>query len=269
MMRRRPDPTVQGVVGEAVFLLSSPRRFLTEIALPPVGRGVAEHSKALTDPIARFRNTSAYIFLVAFGSEEERRAVVRFVNRAHAPVRAEGYNAFDPKLQLWIAAVMFHGGRDIYERFFGPLDRPEAERMYREFAVYGTALQVPAELWPADLEAFDDYWDSVVADLVVDDTVRAYAHALLRGGQAPWYVRAGMSPARFLTVGLLDARVRAAYGLVWTDRQQRRFDRAMRVAAPLYRALPLRVRHLPASFVLRDARRRFGVRPPTTDGAPA
>jgi len=258
MTRRRPDPTAQGVVGEAVFLLSSPRRFLTEIALPPVGRGVVEHSKALTDPIARFRNTSAYIYLVAFGTDDERRAVVRFVNRAHAPVRADGYNAFDPKLQLWIAAVMFHGGRDIYERFFGPLDPTEAEAMYRQFAVYGTSLQVPDELWPADLAAFDDYWNGVVTGLVVDEKVRDYAHALLRGGSAPWPVRAGMPLTRFLTLGLLDARIRDAYGFTWTDAQQRRFDAVMRVAVPVYRALPLRVRRLPTWLVLRDARRRFG-----------
>ncbi len=90
-----------------------------EIALPPVEHGVVEHSRALIDPVTRFRNTSAYLFLVAFGDDEERRRVVRFVDRAHAPVRSDGYNAFDPRLQLWIAAVMFHGGRDVYERFFG------------------------------------------------------------------------------------------------------------------------------------------------------
>ncbi len=269
MTRRRPDPTTQGVVGEAAFLLSSPRRFLTEIAFPPVGRGVVEHSKALTDPITRFRNTSAYIYLVAFGTDDERRAVVRFVNRAHAPVRAGGYNAFDPKLQLWIAAVMFHGGRDIYERFFGPLAPAGTERMYRDFAVYGTSLQVPAEMWPADLAAFGDYWNGVVTGLVVDEKVRNYAQALLRGGSASRPVRAGMPLNRFLTLGLLDPRIRDAYGFTWTDGQQRRFDTVMRVAAPLYRALPLRVRRLPATLVLRDARRRFGAAPHATGEAAA
>lgn len=31
----------------------------------------------------------------------------------------------------------------------------------------------------------------------------------------------------------------------------------MKVAAPLYRALPIALRHLPKKLVLRDARRRF------------
>ncbi|WP_241384392.1 oxygenase MpaB family protein [Rhodococcus sp. CH91] len=261
MNQRRPDATVRGVVGEAVFLLSSPRRFLTEIALPPVGHGVVEHSRALIDPVTRFRNTSAYIFLLAFGDDEERRRVVRFVNRAHAPVRSSGYNAFDPKLQLWIAAVMFHGGRDIYERFFGPLERADAERLYREFALYGTSLQVPADMWPADLDAFEAYWDGVVADLVVDDTVRTYARALLSGGDLPFVVRPAMAINRFFTLGMLDPRVREAYGFSWTPGQQRRFDRVMKVAAPLYRALPQGVRHLPGRLVLRDARRRFAGAP--------
>lgn len=250
--------TVQGIVGEAVFLLSSPRRFLMEIALPPVGHGVVEHSKALTDPITRFRNTSAYIFLVAFGDEEERRRIVRFVNRAHAPVRSDGYNAFDPKLQLWIAAVMFHGGRDIYERFFGPLSRAEADQLYREFAVYGTSLQVPEDLWPEGLDGFDAYWHSVVDELVIDEKVRSYAHALLSGGELPFVVRPAMAVNRFLTLGMLEPRIRDAYGFEWSDRHQRNFDRVMKVAAPLYRMLPTFLRHLPKKLVLRDARRRFG-----------
>ncbi|MEU5840517.1 oxygenase MpaB family protein [Rhodococcus sp. NPDC047139] len=261
MTRRRPDATVSGVVGEAAFLLTSPRRFLMEIALPPVGHGVLEHSKALTDPVTRFRNTSAYIFLVAFGDEEERRRVVRFVNRAHAPVRSDGYNAFDPKLQLWIAAVMFHGGRDIYERLFGALDRADAERLYRDFAVYGTSLQVPADMWPADLDAFEAYWHSVVDDLVVDEPVRAYARALLSGGDLPVFVRPGMAINRFFTLGMLEPRIREAYGFAWSDVQQRRFDRVMKVAAPVYRSLPTALRHLPMKLVLRDARRRFAAAP--------
>ncbi|WP_213931274.1 oxygenase MpaB family protein [Rhodococcus sp. B50] len=261
MTRRRPDATVRGVVGEAAFLLTSPRRFLMEIALPPIGHGVVEHSKALVDPVTRFRNTSAYIFLVAFGDDEERRRVVRFVNRAHAPVRADGYNAFDPKLQVWIAAVMFHGGRDVYERFFGRLDRAEAERLYREFAVYGTSLQVPEDMWPADLDAFDAYWHSVVDDLEIDDTVRSYARALLSGGDLPIVARPAMALNRFFTLGMLDRRIREAYGFTWTDTHQRWFDRLMRIAAPAYRALPAAARHLPMKLVLRDARRRFSAAP--------
>jgi len=240
-----------------------------EIALPPVGHGVVEHSKALTDPITRFRNTSAYIFLVAFGDEEERRRVVRFVNRAHGPVRSEGYNAFDPALQLWIAAVMFHGGRDIYERFFGPLDRAEVERLYQEFSVYGTSLQVPAELWPADLEAFDAYWHSVVDDLEIDDTVRRYARALLAGGDLPVLLRPAMAVNRFLTLGMLDPRIRRAYGFTWTETHQKWFDRVMKVAAPAYRALPASLRQLPKKLVLRDARRRFAAAPASRTEAAA
>lgn len=257
MTRRRPDATVQGVVGEAAFLLSSPRRFLTEIAVPAVGHGVVEHSVALTNPLQRFRNTNAYVYLVAYGTDEERRAIIRFVNRAHGPVRAAGYNAFDPDLQLWIAAVMFHGGRDIYERFFGPLSKHEAEQLYRDFAVYGTSLQVPAELWPADLDAFEKYWNETVDNLEIDDTVRSYANALLSGGSLPIVVRPAMAFNRFLTLGMLHPAVRHAYGFTWTDRQQRTFDRIMKISAPLYRALPVSLRYLPKTILMRDARKRI------------
>ena len=81
-------PALEDVVGDVAFLAGAPRRFLMEIALQPVGHGVADHSRALRDPVGRFRNTTAYIYLVAFGTPGEREAVIRMVNRAHAPVRS-------------------------------------------------------------------------------------------------------------------------------------------------------------------------------------
>lgn len=225
--------------------------------MSPVGHGVVDHSKALADPITRFRNTSAYIFLIAFGEDEERRRIISFVNRAHGPVRSESYNAFDPRLQLWIAAVMWQGGRDIYERFLGPLDEDAAEDLYQQFAVYGTSLQVPPELWPADLAAFDEYWRNTLDNLVIDEKVRVFAHQLLSGGSAPWFVRAGMPLNRLITVGLLPPEVRRTYGFEWNDRSQKAFDILIGIGAPIYRILPRSLRHLPKRLVLRDARKRL------------
>ncbi|MCD2119881.1 DUF2236 domain-containing protein [Rhodococcus rhodochrous] len=66
-----------------------------------------------------------------------------------------------------------------------------------------------------------------------------------------------MALTRFFTLGMLDPRIREAYGFTWTDSHQRWFDRLMRIAVPVYRALPMAARHLPMKLVLRDARTRF------------
>ena len=73
------------------------------------------------------------------------------VNKMHAPVRSPGrYSAFDPDLQLWVAATLAKNGEWLYEKVFGPMDAATKERCYRESWVYGTALQVRARDVAAD-----------------------------------------------------------------------------------------------------------------------
>lgn len=253
-------PTLHDVVGDAAFLAGAPRRFLMEIALRPVGHGVADHSRALRDPIGRFRNTTAYIYLVAFGTPAERDAVIRMVNRAHRPVRSApgaeaSYTAFDPDLQLWVAGCMFYGGRDMWQRMFGPLDAEATERLYRQFQTYGTSLQVPPEKWPADSHAYDAYVARTLDGIVIDERVRAYGAALLDPSGHPLPARPVFHLMRFITIGLLPDQLRDAYGFGWSPADQRRFDRLMRVGATLYRATPRRARELPKDLLLKASRR--------------
>lgn len=166
------------------------------------------------------------------------------------------YDAFDPQLQLWVAATLYDTAVLVYERVFGPLGDEEAERVYREYAVLGTALQMPAELWPADRAAFRRYWDDTVARLRVDDTIRGVAAALLRAEKAPLAIRAGMPLARFATVALLPDAVRARFGYPWSAVRQRRFDRLLAAIGTVYRRLPPRIRHWPQRHYL--ARLRHG-----------
>lgn len=253
-------PTLHDVVGDAAFLAGAPRRFLMEIALQPVGHGVADHSRALRDPVGRFRNTTAYIYLVAFGSPAEREAVVRMVNRAHRPVRsAPGaeveYSAFDPGLQLWVAGCMYYGGRDMWQRMFGPLDDEAAERLYREFQTYGTSLQVPPEDWPADRAAYGAYVARTLDGIELDERVREYGARLLDPSGHPLPARPVFRLMRFITIGLLPTQLRNAYGFVWSPVDERRFSTLMAVGARLYRRTPRRARELPKDLLLRASRK--------------
>lgn len=260
-VRTAEGPTLEDVIGDASFLAGAPRRFLMEIALTPVGLGVADHSRALRDPVGRFRNTTAYIYLVAFGTPNERRAVIRMVNRAHGPVRsAEGdavaYNAFDPELQLWVAGCMYYGGRDMWQRMFGPMDDAAAERLYEQFQTYGTSLQVPAELWPEDRAAYDAYVARTLDGIELDPRVADYGHRLLDPASRPLPVRPVFRLLRFCTVGLLPDALRDAYGFPWSPRDQRRFDAIMQVSSAVYRRLPRAARELPKAMLLSASRRR-------------
>ncbi|CAM3098665.1 oxygenase MpaB family protein [Prescottella defluvii] len=244
-------------VGESMLLIGAGATVLLQLALPGVGRGVAEHSTTLDRPLDRLRTTMTYVYAVTLGTPEEKRAVVRLVNRVHVPVRSERYNAFDPELQLWVAATLYRNGFDMYTRFFGALSDADAERLYRQSAVYGTALQVKEDMWPATRAEFDAYWDRMIEAAEVDGQVRAYVRRLLSGGKAPLPVRLAMPLQRFFTIGLLPPRIRDQFELPWSPRDQRRFDRLMAVLPVVYRRLPRPVRQVTATFYLRDMRRRL------------
>lgn len=256
-----PRPDALAEVGrEAYVFLGAGATVLLQLAHPGVGHGVADHSNTLQRPLDRLRTTMTYIYAVALGTDEERRAVAGMVNRAHGPVHSASYSAFDPALQLWVAATLYKGGARLSEIFEGPLAPERAEALYQAAALYGTTLQMPAELWPRDREAFDRYWAGSLASFQVDDKVRAYVHALLEGGRLPWWIRPLMPLQRFFTRALLPADLRCAFGLAWTARDQRRWDRFLRWGPRLYRLLPRFIRQLPARYFLHDMRRRLAAR---------
>ncbi|NLE79507.1 MAG: DUF2236 domain-containing protein [Rhodococcus sp.] len=250
-------PNLSDFVGESVLFLGAGSTVLLQLASPGVGHGVADHSTTLGRPMDRLRTTMTYVYAVTLGTPEEKRAIVRMVNKAHAPVHADTYNAFDPALQLWVAATLYKNGVDLYQRFFGEFDDETAERIYRQSAVYGTALQVPEDSWPTSRAEFDAYWEHMIDTSVVDDQVRNYVHALLGGGDAPLLGRILLPLNRFVTVGLLPQTMREKFELPWNPRDQRRFDAFMRILPTVYRLVPKPLRWAPAHYYLRDMRRRL------------
>jgi len=247
---------LRDISNEAVLLAGGARAILLQIAMPAVGRGVAGHSDFTADPLRRLRNTLTYLYVLVYGTPQEIERITGYVDRAHAPVHsspgaaAPAYDAFDPEQQLWVAATLYDSALTVYSAVFGEPTADDAESLYRQYAVIGTALQMPAELWPADRAAFAEYWQRSRARLRVDDASLRVSRDLLHPVAAPLWLRAAMPLARFLTAGFLDADLRASFGLPWSDRHDRRFARTLRVMRAVYPRLPGRVRHWPARHYL-------------------
>ncbi|MHB1234991.1 MAG: oxygenase MpaB family protein [Microbacteriaceae bacterium] len=246
-----PGKRLSDIAAESVLILGGARAILLQLADPRVGHGVAEHSDFSADPLRRLRNTLTYVYVLVYGDEQERRRIAGLVNRSHHPVRGAGYSAADPELQLWVAATLYDTAMAVHERVFGPLGRDEAEAVYRQYSILGTALQLPDELWPTDRAAFRRYWSNRCEQLHTDEATRRVAENLLHPENIPLWVKALLPLARLLTAGLLAEPQRALYGLAWSDSRQRRFDRAMRLISTIYPRLPRRLRHWPKNHYLR------------------
>jgi len=251
---------IRDIAAESVLVGAGGRAILLQLANPAVGRGVAEHSDFAARPLDRLVRTLDYVYTVVYGTPEQVDAVVRAVSRAHGPVHgvedgtAPSYSAFDPRLQLWVAATLYDSAIDMHERVYGPLDDASAERIYQAYAVLGTALQVPPQMWPADRAAFRAYFTHELATLHTDETTRRVASALLHPVAAPRWLRAAMPLARLVTAGLLPPGIREDFGLPWSAARQRRFQALMRVVRVVYPRLPRALRHLPRNLALRPGR---------------
>ncbi|PRY67625.1 uncharacterized protein (DUF2236 family) [Glaciihabitans tibetensis] len=236
---------------EAVLLAGGGRAILLQLANPGVGHAVAEHSGFASDPTRRLRHTLTFVYALYWGTPEQAEFVTEMVNRAHAPVRAPGYDATDPALQLWVNATLYESAVTVHERVFGALSDSDADAIYDDYAQIGVALQMPRELWPPDRAAFRRYWADQIASVEVDDVARGVAHTLLHPPTGPLWLRAAMPLAGLVTAGLLSPELRKAFALPWSPGRQRRFDAVMGLTARVYPHLPRSLRELPKNRLLR------------------
>lgn len=264
--RQELDAQVVGnlqMVGLA--LLGGPANVIMQLAVPAVGYGVFE-SKVETGnlfkvPVKRTRTTLSYLAVAAMGDEEDRRQYRQAVNRAHVQVRSSSdspveYNAFDPKLQLWVAACLYRGWEDS-QRFFGD-PSTITEEAYRQGAVMGTTLQMPPEMWPATRADFEKYWTETVDDLEIDDTIREYLMRIVRMEFFPKPVQLAMGWfSEIMTIGFLPVEFREKMGITPTPLQERVFAVHNAVARRVLRLVPGPLRLFPFNILLADVRRRI------------
>ncbi|MDL9948108.1 oxygenase MpaB family protein [Gordonia sp. ABSL11-1] len=207
---------------------------IMQLANPAVGYGVA-HSKVDSGrldlhPVKRARTTASYLAVAAFGNAEDRRHYRQAVNKQHVQVRSDGdspvaYDAMNPELQLWVAACLYMGWEDIYQRVYGPLTGTERETFYQQGKVCGTTLQMPAEMWPPTRDAFDTYWDEQVATISISDEVRHFLIDIANFGYAHPLIQKRFGPTKYRrTIGFLPVPFREALRVPWTDDDQRWFD---------------------------------------------
>jgi uncharacterized protein (DUF2236 family) len=272
--RRRRLPARRAGVDDGlmgVALLAGPANVIMQLARPGVGYGVlesrVESGRVDLHPIKRARTTFTYLAVATAGSDAQKAAFRRAVNGAHAQVYSTAespvrYHAFDPELQLWVAACLYKGAVDVYRIFVGEMNDEQADRHYREGMTLGTTLQVPPEMWPPDRAAFDRYWRDSLEQVHIDDAVRAYLYpiavARLRGlALPPSLRRLPESVALLITSGFLPQRFRDEMGVPWDAVRQRRFDRLMAVLRAVNYLMPRFIRRFPFNVLLWDLDRRI------------
>ena len=253
-----------------IAALAGPANVIMQLALPAVGYGVYESrvdsGNLFKHPIKRTRTTLSYLAVAASSDPKIRKAYRRAVGRAHAQVRSTErspvkYNAFDPELQLWVAACLYKGWEDVQRIYGDPADVTEAA--YQAGAVMGTTLQMPREMWPATRADFEVYWDGMIEKLTIDSVIRGHLLAIARsefsGPLASkligWYTE-------IFTIGFLPEGFRQAMGVEMKAWQQRVFDTHNTIARFLIAHLPKPLQTFPFNLLLADVKWRIRTKRP-------
>jgi uncharacterized protein (DUF2236 family) len=235
-----PDPSeglfregswLRRVSAEPALLFGGGRALLLEVAHPLVAAGVAEHSAFRTDPFGRLGRTLDAMRAITFEDRAAALAAVRGVERVHACVhgrlrRATGpfpqgtaYSGRDPELVFWVWATLADTALAVYEHFVAPLPVEAVDAWYADQAAIARLLGVPAALLPSRHAGFREVFDATLESdtLTVGAQAREIADAVLR--------LAGRGPVRLVTAALLPARLRADFGLAWSEESAERFRR--------------------------------------------
>lgn len=260
---REWDRRFPGIL-DGIGLMAGGANVILQLSLLPVGRGVlesrVESGNIFRHPYKRFRTTITYLAVALLGSTEEKLAYRRAVSRVHAQVHSTAespvaYNAFDPELQLWVAACIYWGFADVHRRTRGAMTPEQDAELYRLAEPIATTLQVHPGMWPQDLDAFQRYWEQGMARLAPDEPVRAHMTDIADRKFLPPSLGGGRG--RFMTTGFLPPALRALMRFDWGERQQARFEHRLAGIARFNRRLPRLVRQLPFLLAMWDLRRRL------------
>ena len=237
-----------------------------QLSSPGVGYGVLESpvdsGNVYEHPFKRARTTGTYLAAATLGTDADRALIRAEVDKVHAQVRSNpssplSYNAFDPNLQLWVAACLYRYYVDMHEFLYGPLDDECRRRDLRRRQQARHHAPGPDGMWPADRAAFDEFWKRSLDELRIDPPVREHLHgvAALAFLPAPLRLLAGRFNL-FATTGFLTAEFREHMKLAWTPGQQRRFDWLLSGLRVADRVIPRDVWILGYRLYLRDMRSR-------------
>jgi uncharacterized protein (DUF2236 family) len=251
--------------GERLAVLGWSRAILLQIAHPLIAAGVFEHSGFRASPLAamqRLHHTTQAMLALTFGDEQRHRAAIDGIRRIHTRVNGtlreavgpfpEGtrYSAEDPALLLWVHVTLIESMLLTYQLLVGRLTPQELD----DYCAVSVSASVELGMREEDApRTWDDlqrclqrtYESGAIA---VGPQARELADALLRTS-----LPGPLAPARWisglLTIGLLPAPLREAYGLPWSEVRQRRYEQMAGLVRRLRRVTPAPV------AVWADARR--------------
>jgi uncharacterized protein (DUF2236 family) len=238
------------------------RAILLQLAHPLVAAGIDAHSSfrgSLKASLGRLWSTVAAMLSLTFGDEEEAITTAARINVIHDRVfgrlrcpagmfaAGQAYSAHDAELLQWVHATLLDSIPRTYELLVAPLTQEERDRYCAEAAVMEPLLDIPAGLLPRNTTELDAQMRNMLGDgrVAIAPGTQALARAVLFPPR--WRLLWPLfRPVQLITIGLLPAAVRDAFGFDWSEHDARALVRWTTALKLLRRLVPVSLREWPS-----------------------
>jgi len=249
------------------------QRALAIGALQPVNyTGTSQSTGGRERPFRRLVRTANDFEAIFFGTRAQADRVLAKVRKMHQRVRGElaqdagpfpagtPYEAFDPELMLWTAAVSAESALYFYELFVRQLSEGERDAFWSDYVRFGELFGMPREVAPPTYAAFRAWWDAKLAsdEMHLTDEARRTGRFVALKIPMPAANQLAKRVHDLVMLGSFPPRVRELYGLPWSPAQARAFPLAVAALRGLRAVAPEAVRRgsCARSFALVEATER-------------
>ena len=250
---------------------------------PELAAGVEQHSVFFDDPIARGQRSIGPIMSVVYGGEKspEWGKLIRSFHRPINGIDKYGrpYRALNPQTFFWAHATFVEDIVTGRELTGFPLSEADKQALYLESIDWYRLFGVSMRPVPPDWDAFQEYWDHMVNEVLEDTRPVREGFRMHRTAPAPSLARLpkrtnavlgpyvlkpflqapAMRLALWLTTASLPPVLRDRLCLDWTTPDELRYRAHRKAVYTLLLTLPDDLHYLPLARKARRIYRDTGV----------
>lgn len=269
-----PDSLIWRYFGDIRVMFFLGTGLIVQTAHPVIGKAVDEHSDYRTDAYGRLKRSLDLLWPVIYNDVAGAREYGRMLRERHRTIKGTGYDgkpyhALNPEPYLWVHMTAYNGIVNMAKFFGEELDEAQKQQLFKEWLQMGRQMGIRDQDMPADVPAYEAYWAKMLNERLERNPTLDYllrADYFLKRPKPPvallpdflWAAaRMPLGAALYLTTrAAMSPEFRAKFDVPWTDKDQRNFERLMKIVNFSYRFLPERARWLPPAWkAVRDSRR--------------
>jgi uncharacterized protein (DUF2236 family) len=246
--------------GDIRLLSGAGYALLLQVSHPTVGAGVSEFSDFKADPWGRLLRTLDFAYSMTYSTPEMAAEVGRRVRQMHRGIKGvkpdgERYHALEPEAYAWVHATLGDGVVRGHRLVGRPMTDAQIDEYWRDWKHVGRLVGVRTRDLPDTWPEFEEYFDRMVNERLektaaVEDVLEALdspAKPPLRFlGDTGWKIASfpAIKSTTLVTVGMLPPVLRERFGLEWSAKEQRRFDRLCRASRAGTPVMPRALRNV-------------------------